>query len=680
MRNDCRRIAEQVDIHGHNDPSLDILTLVQDWFESKESRRWLIVYVNADDIDIFYSKDGERLAQYFPRSAHGAILMTTRNRQVGVKFAAAKNVVNLEALCDAESCALITSKLSLEEEADCIDRLRLARTLSGIPLALTQATSFLQENGVTTIGRYLEMYDASDTERIELLSQDFEDNVRDRESVNSIAQTWAVTFEYLSQHQPLAARTLCLMSLLNSQAIPECLIAPDLSCSALELEKFFGVLQAHSLISLRCPLDQNLGRTFDLHRLVQLATRNWMRISGSYDRFLARAITILASGYEALFPIECSQERYIKARYLPHALELVLSPQLLLHEDEVVVPGIFQTQRLQSEDDLHKDPDSICSHCTAEILSEMYSHQWCKDQELSMIGKAIAILNHTLGPDHNLTVRRRFREAELLSYPDVGRFGDAEHIYRELLANQTYKLGLSKYQTVSTKLRLANVLIKQGHDTEAEHLLLQVTEYSKEQPEYRPWDNPRMSAIARLLELYIRQERTEEAFRFNSMLSNLASQPHELHDLAKCYFLQHEYTKAEEICVHLLEDDQALSRMPLAWIGTIWDTLKRIYKHQELLDKYEVILLKLVAIHKSAYGDQHSMTLSSINLLAKEYLDQDRYDECENLLKEYIPIEVKGHEDPKSVIDLRWVYAVLRHRQAWAAQHPPASEKVHEFT
>lgn len=73
----------------------------------------------------------------------------------------------------------------------------LAEALEGIPLTMIQASSFIQENEATTIKRYLELYEASDTEKIQLLNQDFEDDTRDPEQKNPIASTWIVTFEYM---------------------------------------------------------------------------------------------------------------------------------------------------------------------------------------------------------------------------------------------------------------------------------------------------------------------------------------------------------------------------------------------------------------------------------------------------------------------------------------------------
>ncbi len=65
------------------------------------------------------------------------------------------------------------------------------------------------------------VYQDSDISKIRLLSKEFEDDTRDRESRNPVATTWAVSFNYIREHDTAAADILSLMSMLDAQAIPE---------------------------------------------------------------------------------------------------------------------------------------------------------------------------------------------------------------------------------------------------------------------------------------------------------------------------------------------------------------------------------------------------------------------------------------------------------------------------
>lgn len=60
--------------------------------------------------------------------------------------------------------------------------------LEGISLALIQSISYTSENGMT-VARYLELYNGSDANKVHLLSENFEDDIRDAELKNPVAVT-----------------------------------------------------------------------------------------------------------------------------------------------------------------------------------------------------------------------------------------------------------------------------------------------------------------------------------------------------------------------------------------------------------------------------------------------------------------------------------------------------------
>ena len=71
-----------------------------------------------------------------------------------------------------------------------------------------------------TVARYLELYNGSDANKVHLLSENFEDDIRDAELKNPVAVTWVVTFEYLKTQNPLVADGLCLMSMFDATGHP----------------------------------------------------------------------------------------------------------------------------------------------------------------------------------------------------------------------------------------------------------------------------------------------------------------------------------------------------------------------------------------------------------------------------------------------------------------------------
>jgi hypothetical protein len=265
----CLEIAKTIKLPGWDDPKSDKLELVKDWLESPRSGNWMLFLDNADDYDLLFGSGC--LIKSLPRPHRGAILMTTRDARVGMEFAKHK-CIKLDALTKEESTELLISRLGIK--GDNFDDLEsLGEELCGIPLALVQASSFITQNFLT-IPDYLELYRASDLDKTELLSEDFDDEVRDSESRNPVATTWSVSFDYIRKRDPLAAEVLAIMSMFDSQAIPESLL--DWGNNRLKFRKALGTLQAFALISPRTEglaYEGQRERLFDLHRLVRLAMK-----------------------------------------------------------------------------------------------------------------------------------------------------------------------------------------------------------------------------------------------------------------------------------------------------------------------------------------------------------------------------------------------------------------------
>lgn len=70
----------------------DVKELVQRHLSQESAGRWLMIFDNADEIDMWMKKDGDEqkskaLKDFLPRSSQGCIIFTTRSRKVAVKLA-----------------------------------------------------------------------------------------------------------------------------------------------------------------------------------------------------------------------------------------------------------------------------------------------------------------------------------------------------------------------------------------------------------------------------------------------------------------------------------------------------------------------------------------------------------------------------------------------------------------
>lgn len=72
----------------------------------------------------------------------------------------------------------------------------LADLLDILPLALSQAAAFNQENGLE-VEEYLELYAEGDAALVELLSQPSESQGRDSGVPNAVPATWMISFDYI---------------------------------------------------------------------------------------------------------------------------------------------------------------------------------------------------------------------------------------------------------------------------------------------------------------------------------------------------------------------------------------------------------------------------------------------------------------------------------------------------
>jgi hypothetical protein len=139
-----------------------------------------------------------------------------------------------------------------------------------------QVASYMNETGIS-VANYLSLLERQESV-IELLSQDFEDEWRYAESKNPVAVTWLISFHQIQRLNPLAADYLSFMSCIDPRDIPQSLLPPE--SSQVKQQNALGLLNAYSFIT-----GQTDDQTISLHRLVNVATRNWLRNEGVLEQW-----------------------------------------------------------------------------------------------------------------------------------------------------------------------------------------------------------------------------------------------------------------------------------------------------------------------------------------------------------------------------------------------------------
>lgn len=211
----------------------------------------------------------------------------------------------------ADGLALFERKLGWHDDSE--DVVELAAALEFMPLAIVQATTYVSQRVPRySVRQYLQDFRRSDRKRTSLLNCDGEQLRRDREAKNSIIITWQISFEHIREIRPTATNLLSLMSFFDRQGIPEALLRsrdeqsqhnqekknddthPNIDVKYSDDNKDRGsrssvkdgfendllALRNYSFISISMD-----GTTFEMHRLVQLATREWLKANKQQEQW-----------------------------------------------------------------------------------------------------------------------------------------------------------------------------------------------------------------------------------------------------------------------------------------------------------------------------------------------------------------------------------------------------------
>jgi hypothetical protein len=458
FRQSYASIAEECNIPGRDDPKVDMLLLVRDWLTKRFKRQWLMVIDNADDTQLFFQLQQEnadltreKLGRYIPECAHGSILVTTRNKQAGLRLTRGKPPIEVGNMTSHETNELIRTML---ENSDIPDEeiSGLATRLENLPLALAQAASFIHENGIT-IDDYIVLLDTSDIALVECLSEPFETIGRDSETPHAVTATWIISFEQIEKQDRFTGEVLSLISLLDRQAIPREFVAnywqrekvaeADESSQELRITKALGTLKAFCFIS------EAKDHSLDMHRLVQLVARKWLVIKREMAKFAQHALKTVSDAY----PYGQFETRELCLKYLPHA------HAVLENESTGLIEG--------------REERACLLHCVAGYFD--YEGRW-KEAEQYQIG-AVKLRTEFLGEEHPDTLTSMNNLAS--TYWNQGRWKEAEKLGVHVMEIRKRVLGEEHPSTLTSMVNLASTYRNQGRWKEAEALEVDVMETSK---------------------------------------------------------------------------------------------------------------------------------------------------------------------------------------------------------
>ncbi|KAF1355373.1 P-loop containing nucleoside triphosphate hydrolase protein [Delphinella strobiligena] len=532
-------IAKTLKLPGFDDPKREQLDLVFQWLLSEESGPWLTILDNIDDQRFVQTEDGGEIApgyeftmaRYLPQKPGGAILITSRDRNAAFSLldqSAAfgpldqeSPMVHLLEMHEDEAKALLDKQTPADRGTN-DEKIELIRALDYLPLAITQAAAYIRKRHNMTVSKYLKLLLESEHSESTPLHKGIIDHRRYEGVPNSILMTWQISFDQIRETDEAAADLLSLICMFDRQSIPRYLFCKDFSTE--KLDEAIETLLGYSIIYAEVGAEM-----FDMHRLVQLATKQWLRLHGGLEKQAEAAISVLAASY----PIGKYENWQICQKLEPHA-ETILRNQFE-SENGMLLQSLLQDNR-----------------------AWYFMQQGRYSRAENLYTSVMAIKRRILGEDDRGTLASMSNLAEI--YIDQGRFDEAKDVLLASLNTMKRVLDEADLYTLNNMSRLSKVYVHQGKYEEAEKLEAVVLEAKK-----RVLGKDNLGTLVSmniLASIYVEQGRFKQAEELQVAVletrKRVLSDGHpstliSMNNLAKTYFDQGQSEQAEKILVVVLE-------------------------------------------------------------------------------------------------------------------------------
>ncbi|KAE8413586.1 hypothetical protein BDV36DRAFT_27700 [Aspergillus pseudocaelatus] len=591
---------------------------IKKYLTSKRAGNWLLIFDNADDYEMWLtsSDTAPALEDLLPESEQGRILFTTRNRKLAMKLAPFNTVPIPDV--DEETALRILETILKNEDLlkDSAISATLLEQLAFLPLAITQAAAYIIENGIN-LSTYLALLQEQEQDAIELLSEDFRDPGRYRDIQNPVISTWLISFKQIQHQDQLAADYLSFMACIDPRNIPQSLLPPQ--ASKKQRLDALGLLNAYSFTN-----SQGMG--INMHRLVHIATRNWLRKEGLFSGWIER----VAEHMQKAFPDNHYTNRGLWREYLPHALAL-------LHEREFII------QQEQYIDLVEKIADCLASDGRYHEAEVLYN-------------ELMRIHQENYGPEYLSTLSSMANLAS--TYRNQGRWNEAEKLDVQVMETCKTVLGAEHPDTLTSMGNLASTYQHQGRWNEAEKLVVQVIETRKtvlgaEHPDT-------LTSMANLASTYRKQGRWNEAEKLDVQVMETsktvlgAEHPKTLTsiaNLASTFWNQGRWNEAEKLEIQVITRKTVLGAEhpdTLTSMGNLAST----YQHQGRWNEAEKLFVQVIETSKTVLGAEHPFTLTSMANLAYTWKYQDKLQDALALIKKCSELHSKvlgpNHPDTRS--------------------------------
>ncbi|CAH0059081.1 unnamed protein product [Clonostachys solani] len=604
----CREIVTQCDLRQSSATiDNDATILVQQYLTSKASGKWVLILDNVDDAQIL----GRPIHSFLPKSRGGLMLFTTRSQQIASDLATSE-VIRIPEMSPAEAKGYLENSLSqkdlIKDEAATE---ALLRTLTHLPLAITQAAAFINSNSVS-IARYLDLINQADGNMVELLSSEFQDETRYPESANAVVASWLVSFNRISETDTVATRFLSFLAWIEPKGIPQSIFPEE---SEIELCRAIGTLLGYGFLSQR-----KENGIYDMHSLVHLVTQTWNSNHGENSWTLRETMSQIIM----VFPSIKWENREVWRQYLPHSLRALQNAATLDDEgtrlghwigkslredrrDQEAIEVLERVLQFRNEALAEDHPDRLASQ---HSLASAYQDNGQVKEAISLLEKVVFIESGLLAEDH--PSRLSSQHALASAYQDNGQVKEAISLLEKVVFIESGLLAEDHPSRLSSQHALALAYNDDGQVKEAISLLEKV--------------------------VFIKSDLLAEDHP-----SRLSSQ----HALALAYDDDGQVKKAISLLekVVFIKSDLLAEDHPSRLASQ--HALAVAYKGNGQIKEAISLLEKAVSI-RSDLAEDHPSRLSSQHALAVAYQDNGQVKEAISLLEKVVLIESNLAEDNPS--------------------------------
>jgi len=654
-------------------------------------RRWLLVFDGADNPAVLAGAEAGTPADgtgWLRADPAGIVIVTTRVRDPQV-WGARVTLRELKPLDDEAGAEVLRDLAPEVADPGGREARDLSARLGGLPLALHLAGAYLG-SPFARWSSFVGYREALDGVELPAALTDIEEQGADIHS--TVQRTWDLSLDALAaEGRPQARPLLLVLScfapatpipswLLQLPPLAELLAGPghsgrDNGAERRGLRAGLQGLSRTGLIDISATGSPAGVHAVTVHPVVADANRIRLAASADAERAAVQETVVAlleaaTAGLDPVRPGDWLTWRRLRA-HMNAAIDLLaddLDPAVLarlLSVSAVGTEALLGAGRLAAAGKLAQasvaaaaflPPDHPAALTARGYLARTLVRRGRSGEAETIFRELLADRLRVQGEDHLGTLATRHDLAAALGVQ--GRFGEAEELYRRLLSDDYRLRGPDHRETLAARSNLARMIGLRGRYAEAEELSRQVLDAQRQVlgPDHPDCLASRQN-LARLATKAGRYAEAEQMYR--RLLTDRRRVLGEYHPdtlatrhrLARIIGLQGRYADAEELCYQVLRDRRRLLGEDHPDNLSTRHRLARMLSLQGRYADAEPMFRQVLAARRRVLGEDHPDTLSTEHRLGWLIGRQGRYSEAIDIVNQVLGgrKNVLGDDHPETL-------------------------------